>query len=257
MGLVRSKEEIAKRANHFKDGFILGDTVMINVLFTTTIEAIKKVLPPQLDPPTTPLANAYVAEFHRPSFCPPYNEAALFVSAEYKGVAGSYCLSMPVTNDIAMIGGREIYGYPKKIAENIRVTREGNEVTGICTRRGVDIIRIEATLSEPFEDEVASSPDFLLKSFADERGIGPDSNPKIVKQHSQIEWGPREVGEGRLILGESIHDPLSDIPVGEVLMALYTEQTEIRMPPGEILEVVDPIDVEPYIHVKYDWDFND
>ncbi|MHA1904202.1 MAG: acetoacetate decarboxylase family protein [Candidatus Thorarchaeota archaeon] len=257
MGLVRSKEELTKRKNRFKDGFILSEVKMINVLFTTTVEAIKRVLPPQLEPPEAPLANAYVAEFHRSSFCPPYNEAALFVSAEYKGMTGSYCLSMPVTNDIAMIGGREIYGYPKKIAENIHVKRRGNDVTGICTRRGIDIIKIDAVLSDPFDDEVASSPHFLLKSFADERGIGPDSNPKIVKQHSQITWGPREVGEGRLTLGESIYDPLSDIPVGEVLMALYTEHTEIRMTPGEILEVVDPSNIEPYMHVKYDWDFND
>ncbi len=30
-----------------------------------------------------------------------------------------YCLSMPVDDDMAMAGGREAFGYPKKMAEVI------------------------------------------------------------------------------------------------------------------------------------------
>jgi acetoacetate decarboxylase len=43
---------------------------------------------------------------------------------------------MPVTRDNAMWGGREIYGFPKKLAETIQVTRKGKTVTGTCIRRG-------------------------------------------------------------------------------------------------------------------------
>ncbi|MGY5876112.1 MAG: acetoacetate decarboxylase family protein [Candidatus Thorarchaeota archaeon] len=254
MGLVRTMEDIEKRAKRYSEGFTLAETVMINVMFTTTIEAIERVLPPPLEPPEAPIGSAYVAEFHRPNFCPPYNEAAVFVEAQYKGMTGSYCLSMPVTNDIAMIGGREIYGYPKKIAERIEVVRKGDSVSGICMRRGIPIIEIGAKLTDPFEGDIAGSPHFLLKSFADEKGTGSDVNPRIVKQHSVITWGKREVGDGAVRFGKSPHDPLFEIPVGEVLMALYTEDTTIRMQPGEILGEVSPDDITPYMWTKYDYD---
>jgi acetoacetate decarboxylase len=45
--------------------------------------------------PPTPTGTAYVAEFHTPNFGPPYNEAALLLTAQYNGEVGSYCLAMP------------------------------------------------------------------------------------------------------------------------------------------------------------------
>ncbi len=254
MGIVKTKEELAMRAKKFTEGYTLSEVTMVNLMFSTTMEAIENVLPPPLELPSAPLGSVYVAEFHKSSFCPPYNEAAIFVSCEYKGISGSYCLSMPVTNDIAMIGGREIYGYPKKIAEQIEVTRNGDRVTGMCVRRGVPIIEIDATITEPFEDEIGSSPHFLLKTFANEKGLGPDINPRIVKQLNHVKWGTKEVGKATLSFGKSTHDPFHEIPIEQVLMALYTEGTEIQMPPGEILVEVNPKDIEPYIWIKYDWD---
>lgn len=255
MGLVRSKEEISKRVKKFSQGYTLGETVLLNVLFTTTFEAIERVLPPPLELPPAPTATAFIAEYHKPNFCRPYNEGALFVSAAFEGVVGSYCLSMPVTHDIAMLGGREIYGYPKKIAEKIEVVKEGNKVQGTCIRRGVPLIEINAELSEPFTDDIASSPHYLVKSFIDEKGMGPDLKPRLVKQINQLKWGPREIGEGTLKLGSSIHDPLGEIPVEEVMMALYAEESEILMPSGEIVAELDPREYEPYMYIKYDWDW--
>ena len=40
---------------------------------------------------------------------------------------------MYVDDDVAMIGGREIYGLPKKIAK-IELAREGNTVRGTVER---------------------------------------------------------------------------------------------------------------------------
>ena len=82
-------------------------------MFTTTMEAVQRLLPPPLEPAETLACTAFVGEYHRTNFIPPYNEAAVFIPCQYKGEVGSYCLAMPVTTDIAMIGGREVYGYPK------------------------------------------------------------------------------------------------------------------------------------------------
>ena len=56
---------------------------------------------------------------------------------------------MPVDNDMAMVGGREQFGYPKKIAEEITLERVGDQVVGRVVRHGVEVLHIEAELTDP------------------------------------------------------------------------------------------------------------
>ncbi|MDH4221753.1 MAG: acetoacetate decarboxylase family protein [Candidatus Bathyarchaeota archaeon] len=256
MGLVRSLDEISAREEHFSKGFVLGDAVMVMVMFRTNAEAVKRVLPPPLEPDPASIGSAYVAEFRRTNFGVTYNEAALFISAQYEGEVGNYCLSMPVTNDIAMIGGREVYGFPKKIAETIRVRREGNKVTGVCIRKGIPIIEIKVNLTgaaEP-EDIPPQGPNYLFKYFEDPKIGAFDYNPRLVKQYNEIDWGKPELGEGELTLAKSKFDPIHEIPIEEVLMAGYAKGMEIRMQPGEVIAEVDPLKFRPYSFIKLDWE---
>ncbi len=56
---------------------------------------------------------------------------------------------MPVTDDTALIAGREVYGFPKQIAERIELSRSASAVVGSVVRKGTEILRIEATLTGP------------------------------------------------------------------------------------------------------------
>ena len=255
MGLVRSPDEISALEKHFSNGYVLGDAVMVVAMFKTRAEVVKRVLPPPLEPAPEPVGSAYVAEFHRTNFGVTYNEAAVFISAQYKGEVGSYCLSMPVTNDMALIWGRETYGFPKKIAETIRVEREGNKAKGICIRKGIPIIEIKANLTGPAGPEAIPSmrPNYLFKHFMDPSGDKFDYNPRLVKQFNEIDWGKVELGEGELTLANSKCDPIYEIPVEEVLIAGYAEGMEIRMQRGEVIAEVDPVKFVPYSFIKGDW----
>jgi acetoacetate decarboxylase len=257
MGLVRSLDEIMGMTKHFSKGYILGDTNMVMVTFRTKAETVKRVLPPPLEPGPTSTGMAYIAEFHRTNFGVPYNEAALFLSTQYKGEVGKYCLSMPVTNDMAMIGGRENFGFPKKIAETINVKREGNKVTGVCILKGISIIKITVNLTGSVKpvDIPPSTPNYLFKYFlSSDPKVGIfDYNPRLINQHTEFKWGNIESGEGTLALTKSIDDPIYEIPIEEVVTAIYTERTEARMQPGEIVTEVEPLKFLPYSFIKRDW----
>ena len=117
---------------------------MISAVFRTDSGVLGKILPRPLRPPSNPLALAFEVHYPQTNFGTVYNEAALFVQAEYRGRSGMYCLSMPVDDDMAMAGGREVFGYPKKMAEKISVEKLGSKVVGSAVRKGTEIIRIEA-----------------------------------------------------------------------------------------------------------------
>ena len=83
---------------------------MLTLVWETTPEAIEKLLPPPLKPAQKPVVLAFVATYPSTNFSLPYQESALLIRASFEGQEGFYSLSMPVTNDMAMAGGREIWG---------------------------------------------------------------------------------------------------------------------------------------------------
>jgi len=61
---------------------------------------------------------------------------------------------MPVTNDMALVLGREVFGYPKKIA-NIYMKRDGENVEGWTERHETRFFEVRARLTGKFNDEDA------------------------------------------------------------------------------------------------------
>lgn len=254
MGLVRSKEEIKNRYKQYERGYRLLDVNMVYVMFATTMDTIERLLPPPLKPADTLVSYAFIAEYNRTNFIPPYNEAGVFIPCQYKGEAGAYCLAMPVTTDIAMIGGREVYGYPKKIAESIKLTRNGNEVHGKCVRNGFSIIEIKGTLSDVMKPSEGVTPHFVIKSVLDEKGVGARKNPLLLRQLNPTDFDKIELGDGTLTFGKSKYDYLYEIPVEQVIALTYMENGSILMPPGTVIAEIDAEEYSLYHMNKYDWE---
>lgn len=254
MSLVLSPDDLKKRNMKYASGFLLDDVNMVMAIFKTDPDAVRRLLPPPLEPTPDAMGYAYVAEFRKPNFIVPYNEAALYISAQFKNERGNYCLSMPVDNDMAMAAGREVYGFPKKLADSITLTRQKNTVQGTCIRHGVPIIEIRAEMQTPFPEKFESTPNFLIKAFPSLDGKSVDEHPRLIRLLNRIEYGPIEIGPGKLHLNKSLRDPLYELPVLEVTTAAYTTKTSIWLLAGETLAELTPEDCYPYFFTKYDWD---
>ncbi len=130
------------------------DAQMLTVYWETKPEIIKRILPPPLKPAKRPLVHAFIANYPRTNFCPAYKEAALFILADFNGELGTYCLSMPISDGMAMALGREIYGFPKKMAE-IELKREGDTINGSVSRNGIEFFSVKANINGNFNDKDA------------------------------------------------------------------------------------------------------
>jgi acetoacetate decarboxylase len=87
---------------------------MLLASFQTDAEVVRKILPKPLKPALKPSASAFVARYPQTNFGCVYNEGALFLDCEFKGERGTYCLSMPVDDDMAMIGGGRFSAIPRR-----------------------------------------------------------------------------------------------------------------------------------------------
>ncbi len=161
----------------------------------------------------------------------PFREAVVLVPVACDGIEGDYVPYIYVTTDEALVAGREIAGWPKKLAD-IAFERDGDSFRGTVTRWGSTLLTLEGTLAGPAPDDLlevqasaASTPTFNHKVIPDPAG------EVVIEQitSSCLEIVPRrmELGTGRLTTASPDTDPLGRlVPASEgPLVALRSDNT--------------------------------
>jgi len=261
MGFVKSSEEVESLLLKTFDFF---NAEMLTVVWETKPGIVARLLPPPLKPAKRPLAGAFLAYYPETNFGVTYREGALFLLAEFNGEEGAYYIAMPVDNDMAMIGGREFYGYPKKMA-TIELGREGSVMKGWVERHGVRYFELSATLDgtlntgdaaeillEAFGmDENPVRTVFNFKYFPAPEGMGFDYNPRLIREEVEFHHTVIEMGSAEVTLRPSEFDPWAEVEIVRVLGAFYTKGDN-SMRKGEAVAEVDQMDFAPYAFLKVD-----
>ncbi len=197
------------------------NTKALNVLFTTDPQILPKLVPAPLEPdPEQPLV-FYIGHFQFADFDLPYNEAGLLVPVRCNGEGGLYAVVLYLDKANPIIGGREIYGWPKKEAEEVLFQEEGGKITAGVTRYGRRIIAASFGAQQKVESIPArpKAPIYLLKLIP---SLQQDAPPDVWKLNSLVidpdVITELQVGTATLQFGESPLDAfLAEIPVKQVL----------------------------------------
>lgn len=224
-------------------------------IYGTDPGLVEQVLPPPLVAAEQPLVKVSIAtvEIDRPGV-PTFGAGTFGVACRHGDVDGYYPLLMPMTTEQSVIGGRETFGEPKKLAQVAldRSERDGgDELVGTVGRMGVTIIELRGTVTGEEEPPAPlERTDFYLKFLRDPGGDGFDAPPSLVHCHRVETNRKREGVDGEIILRESRFDPVADLPVRRVLeMSVSERQSQQR---GEIVATLDAADIAPYAHQRYD-----
>jgi acetoacetate decarboxylase len=124
--------------------------------------------------------------------------------------------------DVPTIFGRDVFGEPKKIAR-AELRARGTSMRGTIERGGVTLITLEAELdrsNDPFE---ATRESYNIKSRPAADGHGLEEDAILTRAHYSIVARVSREGTGRIALAGTVHDPLDQIPIREVLRATYFE----------------------------------
>lgn len=219
---VKSPEEIRRIEDVLAaPAFLEGKT--LSVSFLTRPEFVRAVLPPPLEPADEPLMTIGAGSFGSSNCVGAFDGGWVDVLAKYNGIVANYCLAMPMTTDVAIIFGRELFGEPKKQAR-VSLGNFGAEIRATIERRGVPYIAIEAALTERLQAQGPATSDrfhFKFMHAADGRGL--EFDPIIVHAHFETKVRVLRRGTGKVMLRQSHHDPLSQIEILEYRDATYME----------------------------------
>ena len=183
----------------------------------------------------------FTAFFPQTSFGSVYREAGVFFDVVHRRTRAIYSPWMLVDDDVALIVGRELLGYPKKLGE-FQWDHDGDRIHSVAHRRGHELISIEGTLGE----RIAAPPPILGRPHRNVRASSGIAIPKVIA------FTPRErVIEVRhanveVRIGGSERDPLHEMGFGKVLSArLHRVDLGARMLPIPVAAV------SPFSFLRY------
>ena len=205
--------------------------------FTPRPDAVRRILPPGIEPGE---GQGMITMLCYPQGATrPFNECVVLVPVRVGKTLGNYVPYIYVTTDEALIPGREIAGFPKKIAE-VRWERDGNQFRGSATRWGKKILSLEGTVDAPIPTEVAAAQGEAARRPTINYKLIPGPAGEIeIEEITAVELDLKtrsaEIGSGRVHCEASDDDPLLDlVPDSEGPMIVMLSDNTI--PAGWVLE---------------------
>ncbi len=219
------------------------------ILYTADAEAIRPQLPPGVEPLDDPVPCLVKARWAPFSFHGPYHEAYIAVTVRFKGETYRYIPLIVTDSDAPLVAGREIWGYPKKLA-SIWHSWSGDDMSSgeqfaACVERprGVPLVRCSMTCDRPAEKaELESLPALSLRLFPDPEGGAQPSIAELIRldgagQIHQGADGSPFLFAGRAALemhAASASDPWHLFAPREIRGAFFF-RADIRHEPGIIV----------------------
>ena len=232
----------------------------LRAIYETEPEIARALLPRPLQPAASPeifVQFANVAMHFSDERVVEIGAATVGVACVHEGRKGYYVLAMPMEGEFVVIGGREKYGEPKKIASTEFSKDEDGRVNAKVTRHGVTFLELDGRVGAETD-----GPKQFTEYFYCYKAL-PAAVPEVNENGgfdgevllTMLTWerdysSVRRVEEARIILRESPRDPLIDVPVKRLIrMELAEGASRTR---GEVLRSVPGEWLEPFIVQRYD-----
>jgi len=189
------------------------------ITYRTDMDALRAVVPEPLEI-IEPIVKFEFIRMPDSTGFGDYTESGQVIPVRLDGVKGGFVHSMYLNDDAPIVGGREIWGFPKKLAEPCLRT-EKEALVGTLDMGSVRVATGTMGYKHHEMDRAAvhaslSEPGFLLKLIPH-----VDCTPRIcelVKYHLEdLNIKGAWQGPARLELHPHVLAPVTDLPVLEVL----------------------------------------
>jgi acetoacetate decarboxylase len=122
-----------------KPPLVWKDMDIALIVYETDIENVRRVTPEPMEPRTN-LIIVWTSQFELGTTQGGFKETAIYVQVTHNGVEGDYEPFLYVNSPLPLTGGREIWGYQKKMAE-IELIHDQEAVRAETTRLGHQIVK--------------------------------------------------------------------------------------------------------------------
>ncbi len=212
------------------------DREFLTITYRTDMEALRRVVPEPLEIPDPIVKYEFIRMPNSTGFGD-YTESGQVIPVTLDGVAGGYVHAMFLNDEAPIAGGREIWGFPKKLADpSLRVEKD----TLIGTL-DVGSVRVATgtmgykhkTIDAQKVLKSLEAPSFLLKIIPH-----VDCTPRICELVRYYTTDITVKGAWEGPAGLELHShalaPVAELPVREVISAVHL-LTDLTLGLGEVV----------------------
>jgi acetoacetate decarboxylase len=216
--------------------YLYRDARLFLALFNPTEESLKKVLPDPLRPSQMPLAGLMFGDMPCVE-AGPFMESALLVQCIFDNQitkeeeVGVYFAHNYADTDVAVAAGREIWGYPRKLAD-INLKMKKDTVEGSAIRDGNTVLKATCKLDEDGE-WIDSGPNLNFKVIPSVTGIGYDV-AQLTAAYTTYDIKSGRSGDVEVEIQSGPKDDVSIIEIETPMIGLYFD-VDITVPRGEVV----------------------
>jgi len=207
----------------------------VSIRFETDAEAALAVLPESLElaEPTSANLSFYWYPF---STFGPYREAILRLYARHEGKPLTYIVAIYVDSEPPMLAGREVWGFPKKLAK-IGFERAHDMIVGTLERpQGVRLVTAVMRPERAVADLGSSGPTTGLRIIPSaEPGATRPALAELVAADTEHTIKEAWEGPGSISFPDhSALDPVDRFPVRKIVRAVHMDY-DILLPGGRVI----------------------
>ncbi len=173
-------------------------------------------------------ATFFIADYPRTSFGSVYREAAVLLHVRLGLWRGLFCPWMVVDDDTALILGRELLGFPKKMA-GFTFSATDSEVSASVERRGVKVLEFSGKIGP---EEAKPAPMMARRIFNVWGATGPAAlgiQAVVTMKPSERITVSRRVELASARIRGSAEDPLDELKPGSAVSARFVRMDFARM----------------------------
>ena len=188
-------------------------------------QALWPWMPRIMRPPQNANVILFAANFEDTSFGISYRELGLLVETRYFGKPVFHCPWMLVNDDSALLQGRELFGFPKKMAQ-FSETKNGDSTNILVQRRGVELFSLSATIGEQTKHRGV-----FTRPIVNVRGLPGPTPPVLMYCKSSETIHQTHSVNATLKIQSSLYDPLDTLNLPEKPLECW--QSVIDVAPGK------------------------
>lgn len=207
------------------------------ITYETDAERLKAILPPPLEL-LEPVVKFEFIRMPDSTGFGDYTESGQVIPVKYKGEEGGFTISMFLDCHAPIAGGREIWGYPKKLAKP-KLFVEEDTLIGLLNYGSIRIAtatmgyKHHALEIEPVLESV-KKPVFLLKNIPGVDGK-PEVNQLTRTYLTDVTVKGAWTGPGSIELHPHALAPVADFYVKRIVSVSHFI-TDLTLPYGEVVE---------------------
>ncbi len=214
------------------------DLEKMTITYETDAEVVADILPEGLEVPDTATANLVFVRYPFSTFGP-YLETILAVGCLWEGKPSGFVAHIVVDTDPPQAGGREIWGFPKKIA-HVTMDMEADLIIGTMERpRGNRICTAVMRADDPVEvgpPPAGGGGSMSLRVIPNTDGSDDPSLMELIQHRGTSETKYAYSGTGFVDYNsKSTLDPWHRFTVNKVLGARY-EVGDMILPGGKVVK---------------------